>query len=98
MSEWAPIEQAPKDGTLIDIWAKRWNPETDKFVYTRFANYRWEPKFKFRYEGFETNGMFDGDPHWVTDVRDRKLSPRYDAFPSDWRPTHYMIPAQGPEA
>lgn len=34
MSEWQPIETAPKDGTLIDAWAGN----------KRVVNIRWEPE------------------------------------------------------
>ena len=40
MSNWQPIETAPKRGA-IDIWAKRWDPDTDKFEGRRFADFHW---------------------------------------------------------
>jgi hypothetical protein len=41
MTDWQPIETAPKDGTLIDILGKRWIPETDSFIFQRFAEFQW---------------------------------------------------------
>lgn len=41
MSGWQPVETAPKDGTIIDLAAKRWDPEMDEFIVRRFANMQW---------------------------------------------------------
>jgi hypothetical protein len=43
MTDWQPIETAPKrnGGPAIDLWAKRWDHETDKFEGRRFADFRW---------------------------------------------------------
>ncbi len=35
--EWQPIETAPRDKAMIDIWAKQWNAKTDEFEFRRFA-------------------------------------------------------------
>lgn len=39
--QWRPIESAPKDGTLIDLWAKCWTSHNDKWMYQRFPNCYW---------------------------------------------------------
>lgn len=41
MSDWEPIETAPKDGTLIDIWVKWWVPEKDIFTGARWPDVSW---------------------------------------------------------
>jgi hypothetical protein len=41
MSEWQPIETAPKDRG-IDLWAKRWVAETDSFEGKRFTDCGWD--------------------------------------------------------
>lgn len=50
-----PIESAPKDKTRIDIWAKRWDPDTDSFEFRRFPDCYWcEPPWENKSEA--TNG------------------------------------------
>lgn len=38
---WQPVNTAPKDGTKIDILAKCWMSENDRFVYRRFTDCFW---------------------------------------------------------
>ena len=40
MSEWQPIETAPRD-RLLDLWAKTWDAATDTFQYDRFPDCEW---------------------------------------------------------
>lgn len=56
MSTWQPIDTAPKDGSgRVDLWAKRWNADTDGFYQRRFTDCYW------------TNGdsMTNRRGHWV---------------------------------
>jgi hypothetical protein len=38
---WQPISDAPKDGTKVDLWAKRWIASTDSFIHTRATDCFW---------------------------------------------------------
>ena len=38
MTDWKPFESAPTDGSMFDVWVKRWNPHTDSFQYSRIAD------------------------------------------------------------
>lgn len=41
-NEWKPIKTAPQTGSpRIDLWAKWWNPKTDKFEYDRVPDCYW---------------------------------------------------------
>lgn len=55
MSNWQPIETAPKDGTYIDICAKAWLPAFDRFEMRRFSDCYW-------YRG---DTMCPSRPHWA---------------------------------
>lgn len=62
-----PIESAPKDRTNIDIWAKRWDAETDSFEFRRFPDCYWcEPPWdsnkKPYWEGVCASWM---PTHWM---------------------------------
>lgn len=39
--EWQSIGTAPKDGTKVDLWAKRWVPYNDSFIYARATDCYW---------------------------------------------------------
>jgi hypothetical protein len=54
MSDWQPIETAPKDGTRVDLWAKTWIASQDRFEYQRFPNCWWIK-----------GGDFGGRSYWV---------------------------------
>lgn len=47
---WNPMVTAPRDGTEIDIYAKKWNSYTDTFIYKRFINCHYEYDFPNSFE------------------------------------------------
>lgn len=55
MSQWQPIESAPKDGTRIDLWTKCWNVHTDAFDTMRCPNCYWT----------KGDSMTNRNAHWV---------------------------------
>jgi hypothetical protein len=68
--EWQPIETAPKDGTIIDVWLGDCPPE-DAFFYCggkgslRSANWHWQ-NGKFRpYLGLNILTTFVEPTHWM---------------------------------
>lgn len=56
MSEWKPIESAPKDGTVIDVWGHG----------RRFANVRWTHWLEPEWQIWEIEHTYaaDGSAHW----------------------------------
>lgn len=46
MTGWQPIESAPKDGTVVDLWAKRWRAQTDDFEFARFTGLLWDERHR----------------------------------------------------
>lgn len=62
-----PIKSAPKDGTIIDIWAKKWNPETDSFEFRRFPDCYWcEPPWDSNKKPYWEGVWANWKPtHWM---------------------------------
>lgn len=60
MSEWQPIETAPKDGTVVDIWAYG-----HRLPDVQFCGDDTTPGWYFVYDYSEL-AAFDGDAtHWM---------------------------------
>lgn len=53
MADWKPIESAPKD-RKIDLWAKIWLADGDRFTAERFPDCSWWNK----------DSMGSWDAHW----------------------------------
>jgi hypothetical protein len=41
MTEWQPIETAPKDGTLVDVWVIGYSNEPKRFTDAWFSEGHW---------------------------------------------------------
>src|SRR5579863_2124870 len=39
---WKPIDQAPKDGTCVDLWVAWWVPSSNSFSGKRVTDHRWD--------------------------------------------------------
>lgn len=65
MSEWQPISTAPKDGTLVDLWARNlltWNKRGERHV-----NKKWGPIMDWtgrEYEGWNLSESYEVT-HWM---------------------------------
>lgn len=38
---WNTIDTAPKDGTFLELWVKKWGAGTDTFIRKRLPMCRW---------------------------------------------------------
>lgn len=62
MSEWFPIESAPKDGTKIDIWVPAWGRRVPDCVWCE----AWETKYGFKVQ-----------EHWFHDIAGGEYCDRF---------------------
>ena len=79
MSEWQPIETAPRDGTVIDLWAEGF----------RFADCMWgKPEHCCGEAGWHCDSEWHGqEPGWVVTADNAFLW-------TDYEPPHWMpLPA-----
>lgn len=100
--EWREIETAPRDGTPLDLWAKRWIPAHDVFEECRFPDFYWAENRLWVHE--VTKGRFteherrDAGPGWTKFRRDATINVQIqDHFPYDWRPTRWMPLPEPPQ-
>jgi len=92
MSEWKPIDSAPKDGTLIDLWIVGANDTVD-FYSDNAKKVKGKPLRHGRACGFRWWQNPPNAPNWypVQGLKGYPLSPEV-------RATHYMLPPAPPEA
>ncbi len=65
MADWHDIETAPKD-RKVDLWAKIWLADGDRFVGERFPDCRWDGGDSMCNRGASWNGLSKGwrATHW----------------------------------
>jgi hypothetical protein len=61
MSEWKPIETAPKDGTLIDVC----NPHGDRTTDVRWEDGHWRHWWIGDFDGMEWRKLSIQPTHWM---------------------------------
>lgn len=67
LKEWQPIETAPKDGTVVDLWVRRnWEPPKAE---VRFAEWFWCTTHKCWRKADEL--------HWVHSTDKDNVTPLY---------------------
>lgn len=65
MSEWQPIETAPKDGTLvIGIWFDEYAEPAPRWVFHCCRYVEWSTDF-WRWQDDYTDGVSISPTHWV---------------------------------
>ncbi len=63
--EWLPIESAPRDGTVIDLWAKGYLYEGDLYDFGRSTGFQWN-KQRRRFENLGGDVLRASDcSHWM---------------------------------
>lgn len=85
--DWQPIETAPKDGTVIDLWVKTWYGRESRWLQYRIADAHWGSE-----DGYDIPTGYVG---WVSDqLHCDELWPRE----VEEIPTHWMHRPAPPEA
>lgn len=105
MSDWQPIDTAPRDGTVVDLWmvghpAKGYRQVDAYFVWDREARklvwrgdaYRFDPPVMR--DGWWAPGCGDDGEDWWCDMHPWYADDREWLAPSHWRPVPAPPPAE----
>lgn len=95
-SGWCLIAGAPTNGAVVDIWAKRWDANSDSFEHARYTDMVWQEE---RYvPGNGVPSGFSMGAGWAKYRGIFQASREEEFLPNSWRATHWRSLPATPEA
>jgi len=89
MSKWQPIETAPTDGTMVDLWV----------VAVPVYNSYFDKYFEYGEDQRLTDCVFeDGVWKYWTEIGDHEYDPHHEEIAREFKPTHWMPLPDPPSA